>query len=120
MMALMEFMTIGNPVAILEVAGLLANMISYTRLAGIAVAKAAIAESLNVAIFNGLIFDQGILLVAAGLFLLILAQLMVMLLGGLSSGIQALRLNYVEFFMKFFKGNGVPFKPFGAQTTQAV
>lgn len=119
-MAAMEYLTIGNPVAILEVAGLLANMISYTRLAGIAVAKAAIAESLNVAIFNGLIFDQGILYVAFGLFLLVGAQLIVLLLGGLSSGIQALRLNYVEFFMKFFKGNGVPFKPFGAPATETV
>ncbi len=113
-MAGMEFLTIGNPVAILEVASLLANMISYTRLAGIAVAKAAIAESLNNAIFHGLIFDQGILIVAFGFFLLLGSQLIVLLLGGLSSGIQALRLNYVEFFMKFFHGNGVPFKPFGA------
>ncbi len=119
-MAVMELVTIGNPVAILEVAGLLANMISYTRLAGLAVAKAHIAESLNVAIFNGLIFDQGILLVAFGIFLLVGAQMIVLLLGGLSSGIQALRLNYVEFFMKFFKGNGMPFKPFGAQATQTV
>ncbi len=119
-MAAMEYLTIGNPVAILEVAGLLANMISYTRLAGIAVAKAAIAESLNVSIFNGLIFDQGILFVAFGIFLLVGAQLIVLLLGGLSSGIQALRLNYVEFFMKFFKGNGVPFKPFGAPATETV
>ncbi len=119
-MAAMEFLTIGNPVAILEVAGLLANMISYTRLAGIAVAKAAIAESLNVAIFDGLIFGQGVLFVAFGIFLLILAQLIVLLLGGLSAGIQALRLNYVEFFMKFFKGDGVPFKPFGARETGSV
>ncbi len=120
LMAAMEFLTIGNPVAILEVASLLANMISYTRLAGIAVAKAAIAESLNNAIFNGLIFHQGILIVAFGLFLLVGAQLIVLLLGGLSSGIQALRLNYVEFFMKFFRGNGVPFKPFGAPKVEAV
>ncbi len=116
----MEFLAAGNPVAILEVASLLANMISYTRLAGIAVAKAAIAESLNNAIFHGLIFQGSLLFVAFGLFLLFGAQLIVLLLGGLSSGIQALRLNYVEFFMKFFKGNGVPFTPFGAPTKQGA
>lgn len=115
-MAVMEFMTIGNPVAILETAGLLANMISYTRLAGIAVAKAAIADALNNAIFTGLIFDHGVPSLALGLFVLVLAQMMVFLLGGLSAGIQALRLNYVEFFMKFFKGDGLPFAPFGARS----
>lgn len=119
-MAAMEFLAVGNPVAILEVASLLANMISYTRLAGIAVAKAAIAESLNNAIFHGLIFQGSLLFVGFGLFLLFGAQMIVLLLGGLSSGIQALRLNYVEFFMKFFKGNGVPFTPFGAPTTQGA
>lgn len=120
LMAVMEFLTIGNPVAILEVASLLANMISYTRLAGIAVAKAAIAENLNNAIFSGLIFGGGTGLVAFGFVLLVASQLIVLLLGGLSSGIQALRLNYVEFFMKFFQGNGVPFKPFGARETGTV
>lgn len=119
-MAAMEFLAAGNPVAILEVASLLANMISYTRLAGIAVAKAAIAESLNNAIFHGMIFPGNLGFAAFGFVLLFGAQLIVLMLGGLSAGIQALRLNYVEFFMKFFKGNGVPFTPFGAATTQGA
>lgn len=116
-MAVMEGLAAGNPVALLETASLLANMISYTRLAGIAVAKAAIAEALNNSIFQGLIFPGGVLLAVVGFAFLVLAQLMILFLGGLSAGIQALRLNYVEFFMKFFHGNGVPFKPFGAQPT---
>jgi V/A-type H+-transporting ATPase subunit I len=40
-------------------------------------------------------------------------QLMVFALGALSSGIQAVRLHYVEFFMKFYKGEGLRFNPFG-------
>jgi len=36
---------------------------------------------------------------------------MVILLEGLSAGIQALRLNYYEFFTKFFTGTGKLFQP---------
>jgi vacuolar-type H+-ATPase subunit I/STV1 len=35
------------------------------------------------------------------------------MLGGISAGIQAIRLNYVEAFIKFYKGNGTRFLPFG-------
>ena len=51
---------------------------------------------------------------------LVLAQIIVFLLGGISAGIQALRLNYVEAFIKFYKGNGTPFRPFGVKATQEV
>jgi V/A-type H+-transporting ATPase subunit I len=47
-----------------------------------------------------------------GLVLVIILQLIVFTLGSLSSGIQALRLHYVEFFMKFYKGGGTKFNPF--------
>ncbi|MEE9237535.1 MAG: V-type ATP synthase subunit I [Thermoplasmata archaeon] len=100
----------------IEVAGLLANMISYTRLAGIGIAKAAIAEAFNNEIFHGLLFTGNVGWIVLGAFLLVLAHMMVFGLGAIGAGIQALRLNYVEFFIKFFKGNGVPFKPFGART----
>ncbi len=109
-----------NPIAIIEIAGLLANMISYTRLAGIGVAKAAIAEALNNSIFHGLILTPNIGFAVLGFVLLVLAQMLVFFLGAISSGIQALRLNYVEFFVKFFKGNGVPFRPFGARAGEAT
>jgi V/A-type H+-transporting ATPase subunit I len=35
----------------------------------------------------------------------------VFFLGSLSVGIQAVRLNYVEFFLKFFEGGGTDFNP---------
>jgi V/A-type H+-transporting ATPase subunit I len=35
----------------------------------------------------------------------------VFFLGALSAGIQAIRLNYVEFFLKFFEGGGRDFAP---------
>ncbi|MFQ5918886.1 MAG: V-type ATP synthase subunit I [Thermoplasmata archaeon] len=111
-------MNIAGFLAPIEAAGLLANIISYTRLAAIGIAKAAMAEALNTVIFGGLIFAGGIALALVGFVFLVLAQMLVLLLGGISAGIQALRLNYVEFFTKFFHGNGVPFKPFGVPSVE--
>ena len=45
--------------------------------------------------------------------LLIAGNIMVIALEGLSAGIQALRLNYYEFFTKFFHGTGKLFNPIG-------
>lgn len=107
-------------IAPIEIAGLLANIMSYTRLAGLGIGKAAIAAALNTIILEDLVFTGQIGYIALGVVFLVLAQLLVFLLGWISAGIQALRLNYVEAFIKFFKGNGTPFRPFGARTTQEV
>jgi V/A-type H+-transporting ATPase subunit I len=107
-------------IAPIEVAGLLANIMSYTRLAGIGIGKAAIATAFNTLILEGLIFPGQIGWVILGAVLLVMSQILVFLLGGISAGIQALRLNYVEAFIKFYKGNGTPFRPFGAKPTQEV
>jgi V/A-type H+-transporting ATPase subunit I len=36
------------------------------------------------------------------------------------AGVQALRLEYYEFFDKFFEGNGRPFKPFTLKPTGGI
>ncbi|MEK6810409.1 MAG: V-type ATPase 116kDa subunit family protein, partial [Candidatus Thermoplasmatota archaeon] len=107
-------------IAPIEVAGLLANIMSYTRLAGIGVGKAAIAGAFNGLIIEDLIFTGEIGYLILGIVLLVFAQMIVFLLGGISAGIQAIRLNYVEAFIKFYKGNGTRFRPFGVRTKQEV
>ncbi|HEY5538391.1 MAG TPA: V-type ATP synthase subunit I, partial [Thermoplasmata archaeon] len=93
---------------------------SYTRLAGIGIGKAAIAGALNGPIFTSFILTGDTLLFIMGIAVLFPAQALVFLLGGISAGIQAVRLNYVEAFIKFYKGNGIPFRPFGKRATQEV
>jgi V/A-type H+-transporting ATPase subunit I len=44
----------------------------------------------------------------------------VFLLGAVTAIIQAIRLNYVEFFIKFFRGAGTPFQPFGERAKPEV
>ena len=96
---------------LVEVLEVTSHLMSYTRLAAICVAKAAMAFAFDM-IGLGLILSGNIIIGVLGVILLVFMQLMVFSLGALSSGIQAVRLHYVEFFMKFYKGEGIRFNPF--------
>jgi len=105
-------MFVAGGFGLVEVLEVTSHLMSYTRLAAICVAKAAMAFAFNM-IGLGLILSGNIIIGILGVILLIFMQLMVFALGALSSGIQAVRLHYVEFFMKFYKGEGLRFNPFG-------
>jgi V/A-type H+-transporting ATPase subunit I len=98
--------------AMMEVPSVLSNLLSYSRLAAIAIAKGAMAFAFN-SILIPMAQGGNIGLAVFGWVLLVMAHMLVFVLGGLSSGIQSLRLNLVEFFMKFYKGGGIKFNPFG-------
>lgn len=98
---------------VMETFSLLSNMISYTRLAGVAVAKGAMASAFNGIFLADMALGGSGLVLVTGFVLFIIAQLIVLVLGLISSGIQGIRLNYVEFFLKFYEGGGEPFRPFG-------
>jgi V/A-type H+-transporting ATPase subunit I len=99
-------------IAMTEVLGLFTNIMSYMRLAALATGKGAVAMAFNTMFFP-LIFESGnIALIVLGAIMLFIAQtFFVFILGSLSAGIQAIRLNYVEFFLKFFEGGGTDFSP---------
>ncbi|WP_372913154.1 V-type ATPase 116kDa subunit family protein, partial [Salinigranum sp.] len=48
-----------------------------------------------------------------GLLVLVLGHVIVLALGVTSAGLQAVRLEYVEFFGKFYEGGGKEYEPFG-------
>lgn len=98
--------------ALLESISLLANVISYARLAAIAIAGAALAGAINMMLMPGSFYANPVMF-AVGIFMLILAQIFIFIMLTLSASIQALRLNYIEFFVKFFKGGGRAYTPFG-------
>lgn len=107
--------------ALTEVAGVLTNLVSYTRLAALAVGKGGMALAFNTMFFP-LIFESGnIGLVIVGAALLFITQaFFVFFIGSLSAGIQAIRLNYVEFFLKFFEGGGTDFSPLKYERKHSV
>jgi V/A-type H+-transporting ATPase subunit I len=91
-------------VELLEIfSGYLANTLSFMRVAGLGIAHV----SLMVSFFTLAGMTSGI----NSVIILILGNLLVISLEGLSAGIQALRLSYYEFFTKFFHGTGELYKP---------
>src|SRR3989441_712135 len=117
-----------GPLHIMEFFGLLANIVSYARLAAVGVAKAAMAFAFNVIVLETMIFpalDSGnvvslILGFLIGFLVAFVFHFIVFLLGAVTAIIQAIRLNYVEFFIKFFRGAGTPFQPFGERAKPEV
>jgi V/A-type H+-transporting ATPase subunit I len=98
--------------ALSEVIGLFTNLVSYTRLAALAVGKGAMALAFNTMLFPLIFESHNIGMIIAGALALFVTQMFfVFFLGALSAGIQAIRLNYVEFFLKFFEGGGTEFSP---------
>ena len=98
-------------VELLEVfTGYLSNTLSFMRVAGLGFAHA----SLMIAFFSLARMASGGqegLFNLWSIFILLLGNVLVIGLEGLSAGIQALRLHYYEFFTKFFHGTGKLYSP---------
>jgi len=100
--------------AVLELPGLVGNILSYTRLAAIGMSKAGMALA-----FNYMAFimcgvgkpDATIVMIVFGCLIFLIGHLMIWVLAILSAGLHGLRLQYVESMNKFFVGGGIPFNP---------
>ncbi len=104
-----------------EVIGIFTNLVSYARLAALAIGKGGMAFAFNTMLLP-LVFEGGNIAIAALAAVgLVISQLFfVFFLGSLSAGIQAIRLNYVEFFIKFFEGGGTDFSPLKYERKHSV
>ncbi|MEF8907637.1 MAG: V-type ATP synthase subunit I [Haloarculaceae archaeon] len=119
------------------------HVVSYTRIAAVLLAKAGMALAVNLLVFGATLHEgefhfiffmeeapvpeevvfagmvngeSPVLLLAgalAGVVVLLLGHLVVLVLGITSAGLQAVRLEYVEFFGKFYEGGGKRYLPFG-------
>jgi V/A-type H+-transporting ATPase subunit I len=56
----------------------------------------------------------------AGVLIFIAGNLLVIVLEGLSAGIQSLRLNYYEFFSRYFTGRGIAYRPVGLKRSSSA
>jgi V/A-type H+-transporting ATPase subunit I len=96
--------------AILELPELMSNIFSYTRLTAIGMSKAGMALAFNT-IAIVLIAPGGGIMIVFALLIFIIGHLMIFILAILSAGLHGIRLQYVEFFTKFFEGGGSKFNP---------
>jgi V/A-type H+/Na+-transporting ATPase subunit I len=95
------------------------HILSYMRLVGILLASVILALVIN-KISTGLFEGATIVGIVAGLVILVIGQGFNVILGVFEPGIQGARLIFVEYFSKFYSGNGRPFRPFGAARTHTV
>ncbi|HJQ93185.1 MAG TPA: hypothetical protein VJ874_02745, partial [Candidatus Thermoplasmatota archaeon] len=98
-------------VAILEVFGFVGNLLSYTRLAAIGASKAGMVIAFSAIGFTTL--GGGDIHSPVGWIVYLLGFGLIIPLSILAGSLQSLRLQFVEFFQKFYTGGGRPYVPFG-------
>jgi V/A-type H+/Na+-transporting ATPase subunit I len=108
---------LGGILWIFDVSGILGDVMSYARLAGVGLATYFLAYSFNVmASLVAAMLPQTILgLVLATVLvtlILVFGHLLNFLLSTITCFVHALRLCFVEFLFKFYEGGGRPYAPF--------
>jgi len=100
----------GGVLSLYDIIGYFSDILSYSRLFALGLSTAVLAVVVNnfVMLFKDIPFVGFIL--AALVF--IIGHFFNMLISGMGAFIHSTRLQYVEYFTKFYEGGGTPFKPF--------
>ncbi len=95
----------------IEITNLISHPLSYSRIMGFGLASVILASLIDKAFTPNL--GGGIILFAVYLIIFLVLHVLNMILSIFEGMVQGVRLNFVEFFTKFYEGNGTRFKPFG-------
>ncbi|HTY53429.1 MAG TPA: V-type ATP synthase subunit I [Methanomicrobiales archaeon] len=116
------FIGMESPLELIELPSIVSNAMSYARLAAVGLSSVVIAIVINYIAIGKLIQPSlahlsivGIIMILLGVAVLLGGHLLNTALGLLGGGLQSLRLQYVEFFTKFYKGGGKKYRPFGME-----
>jgi V/A-type H+-transporting ATPase subunit I len=99
-----------GPLGLLGMTGFMGDVISYSRLFALALSTAGIAMTVNL-LADMLNQVPGVGIVLAAL-IFICGHLFSFLMNSLGSFVHSIRLQFVEFFGKFYEGGGDKFEPF--------
>jgi V/A-type H+-transporting ATPase subunit I len=105
---------------LVELPTIISHTLSYSRLVAVGLSSVAIAMVVNYIAIGMLIEPQlknitlvGVIFIILGVIVFVGGHLMNMVLGILGGSLHSIRLHYVEFFTKFYKGGGRKYSPFG-------
>jgi len=104
-----------GPLGFFSLTGFLGDWLSYARILALALATGGIAMMIN--ILAGMIAAVHPALVVLAVVFAVAGHAGNLVLQALGGFIHALRLQYVEFFGRFFRSGGRPFRPFAARRT---
>jgi V/A-type H+-transporting ATPase subunit I len=119
---------LGGILWIFDMTGVLGDVMSYSRLAGVGLATFYLASSFNILsnvmsdLLSGMI--PGVVGAVLGTILaigvLIFGHVINVLLGTITGFIHSLRLCFVEFLFKFYEGGGREYTPFKLRKRPSV
>lgn len=109
------FMRLGSGIlALYSITGYFSDVLSYSRLFALGLATGIIAKMFNML---AAMVDVPYIGFFLTLIILFIGHAFNLLISGLSAFIHDARLQYVEFFTKFYQAGGNPFRPFSFKTT---
>jgi V/A-type H+-transporting ATPase subunit I len=109
---------IGALLGVFDITGILGDVMSYSRLAGVGLATFYLGQAFNILarVISGMIPLSGVAGVVVGgilaVVILVLGHAINLLLGFLTGFVHSLRLCFVEFLIKFYQGGGIHYSPF--------
>lgn len=100
-----------------DISGYVSDLLSYSRILALGLATGVIANVVNI---MGTLAGKSIVGVLAFIAIFLFGHALNLAINALGSYVHASRLQYVEFFGKFYEGGGKPFAPLKANTKYVI
>jgi V/A-type H+-transporting ATPase subunit I len=97
---------------LVELPAIFTNILSYMRLGAVGLASVGLAVVINEELVMPF-FAKGGFFILAGILIMVIGHTINIGLGIIGPFLHSIRLHYVEFFTRFYKGGGKEYSPFG-------